>query len=539
MSDFNLEILDLDLGEGVLRQTYDIWSFDGENEQSFEYFYLTNKNIILATEKTKMFGKSEPVIRKIPLNTIEKVEQVNDKEYGNGLKLYYKNNKADLFELCDVSKKDYQKWVTAIRDAVFNVMDMSSETIVAYRQVFEETVEEKTTNPAEPYNEPKISQEENSVVAGVATVINGFKSAIDVAKQNLTTNIATEAKTKFCPVCGEKQQPDFKFCNNCGSELVHLCHGESNTEQECKKEQSNPHESNIQKCPNCGEVLNSFTVVCPSCGYELRDFSASVQKLYEKLNSVSSIDEKAMLIRNYPVPNTKEDILEFMILASTNVNGNIDKSIFDAWISKIEQTYNKAKIMLQNDSCFQQIEDIYKKTKINIAKGKITQTTNIAGKIAVAFYKAMPNPIFAIVTVALIILNVIHLINGQFAGMNVIFTAVILGVTYKLTEKKQSATKENAPANNKQSNYTVTEVKIPFSVVGGTSENYIKVEQLFLNAGFSNVKTVPLNDLTFGIKNKVGEVDDIIIDGKEISAYIKRKFNSNVPVIITYHSLRK
>ena len=117
--------------------------------------------------------------------------------------------------------------------------------------------------------------------------------------------------------------------------------------------------------------------------------------------------------------------------------------------------------------------------------------------------------------------------------------AVILGVTYKLTEKKQSTTKENAPSNNKQSNYTVTEVKIPFSVVGGTSENYIKVEQLFLNAGFSNVKTVPLNDLTFGIKNKVGEVDDIIIDGKEISAYIKRKFNSNVPVVITYHSLRK
>ena len=358
-------------------------------------------------------------------------------------------------------------------------------------------------------------------------------------KQNFAENSDADLNTKFCSNCGEKHQADFKFCNNCGSELVELCPDESTAKQENKKEQSKPHKSDIQKCPSCGEILNSFIATCPSCGYELRDFSVSVQKLYEKLESVSSVNEKAMLIRNYPVPNTKEDILEFMILASANVKGNMDKSIFDAWISKIEQTYNKAKLVLQNDSCFQQIEEIYKKTQINIAKGKITQTTNLAGKAAVAFYKAMPNPVFAVVTVALIILNIIQLINGQFAGMNVIITAIILGVTYKLTVKKEDTTKENITSNNEQPNSSTTEVKIPFSVVGGTSENYIKVEQLFLNAGFSNVKTIPLDDLTFGIKNKVGEVDDILIDGKEISSYFRRKFNSNVPVVITYHSLRK
>lgn len=336
----------------------------------------------------------------------------------------------------------------------------------------------------------------------------------------------------FCTNCGKLIPDGANFCDGCGASCVV-------SDKEERK-------GDVYKCPNCGEPLKSFVAVCPSCNYELRDFSASVQKLYEKLEVVVSIDEKAMLIRNYPVPNTKEDILEFMILASSNINGETHKNLFDAWVSKFEQTYNKAKMVLKNDYCYEQIEEIYKKTKINIAKGRTSHIINSIKKTSLALYKIMPNSVFAIVTIGLIILNIIHLINGSFAGINIIFTAMILGVTYSITEKKHKTTNKNVVSTDKNNGFAnqplkseKAEVKIPFSLVGGTTENYIKVEQLFIGAGFTNVKVVPLDDLTFGIKNKVGEVDDIIIDGKEISAYFRRKFNSDVPVVITYHSIRK
>ena len=44
------------------------------------------------------------------------------------------------------------------------------------------------------------------------------------------------------------------------------------------------------KCPNCGEVLESFLTVCPSCGYEIRDAksSTSVRELAQKLENISA-----------------------------------------------------------------------------------------------------------------------------------------------------------------------------------------------------------------------------------------------------------
>ncbi len=83
--------------------------------------------------------------------------------------------------------------------------------------------------------------------------------------------------------------------------------------------------------------------------------------------------EKASLIINFSIPNTKEDIMEFMILAASNIN--VKKVVHDdvtkAWITKLDQVYQKAKISMSGHPDFPQIENIYKQKKQELKNRKV------------------------------------------------------------------------------------------------------------------------------------------------------------------------
>lgn len=99
-------------------------------------------------------------------------------------------------------------------------------------------------------------------------------------------------------------------------------------------------------CPNCGAQVQAMTLRC-DCGYEFTNAKAvsSVNLLYEKLNSVTLTAEeektvkaaiaapamerlrkkmltekKISIISTYPVPNTKEDLLEFLSISVSEAN---------------------------------------------------------------------------------------------------------------------------------------------------------------------------------------------------------------------------
>ena len=92
-------------------------------------------------------------------------------------------------------------------------------------------------------------------------------------------------------------------------------------------------------CPNCGKQVNSMTLKC-DCGYEFTNNAvrSSVQILADKIERISSkpysskeldpydkfkednqkTKEIVDAITIYPVPNTKEDIIEFCAMAISN-----------------------------------------------------------------------------------------------------------------------------------------------------------------------------------------------------------------------------
>ena len=107
-------------------------------------------------------------------------------------------------------------------------------------------------------------------------------------------------------------------------------------------------------------------------------------------NEVSETDlKKISLIRSYVIPNTKEDMFEFLILASSNINlqryndfdsiTESEKAVSDAWQAKFEQAYEKAKLSFGNTPEFKKIQVIYEKKNGEITKSKKKRTYSVIG----------------------------------------------------------------------------------------------------------------------------------------------------------------
>ena len=160
----------------------------------------------------------------------------------------------------------------------------------------------------------------------------------------------------YCNNCGNKVSADSKFCSSCGSQVSNKIKISSDSKR------INLFDGRIHKCPNCGSHLNAFEHKCKDCGYELRGSNVAnvVKEFADKISATKSIEKKNELISNFYIPNTKEDIYEFFILATSNLT--TDFNCEEAWKAKLDQAYHKAKISFGNTSEFEYINKLYNKT---------------------------------------------------------------------------------------------------------------------------------------------------------------------------------
>ena len=174
----------------------------------------------------------------------------------------------------------------------------------------------------------------------------------------------------------------------------------------------------IKKCPACGAMIESFTTKCKECGYEFKNVeeNATIHKLFALLNEVqenelikannaldkqtnkkssaldvvsvfnisnlfaeanleeATFNRKKFIIQNFPIPNAKEDILEFLTLAVPLAKKpsfwsyDMDaKQMYPVWRAKCEQIIMKAKFSMQEDKqTFEMIKEYAKELKIKM-----------------------------------------------------------------------------------------------------------------------------------------------------------------------------
>lgn len=188
----------------------------------------------------------------------------------------------------------------------------------------------------------------------------------------------------FCVHCGKELTAGARFCANCGTSVV-----AEQTQSKIENQQKTVYDGRIYKCPNCGEQLDSFTATCPVCGYELRGTQATscVHELSQKLERTDSLEKKIELISNFYIPNTKEDIYEFFILAYSNITAGAYG--IDAWTVKLEQAYLKAKLAFNEGEDFKYIQELYDKINKETTKKKLFKSKSFKATIVLSIGLAM------------------------------------------------------------------------------------------------------------------------------------------------------
>jgi len=124
----------------------------------------------------------------------------------------------------------------------------------------------------------------------------------------------------------------------------------------------------MHKCPSCGGDLKSFALKCSLCGHELStaQVPSPVQGLVDRLTELSSeLDmpqaRQAEAIRNWPIPVSTADLLEFTTFAGSNAMVGVGSAsvLSDAWRAKALEAVAKGRIAFkEGDKGFDAIRDL-------------------------------------------------------------------------------------------------------------------------------------------------------------------------------------
>ena len=164
----------------------------------------------------------------------------------------------------------------------------------------------------------------------------------------------------FCSSCGKEVVEGANFCASCGKPVA----GAAAPSAETKPRTATV--GQVKKCPSCGSPIESFQGRCPSCGHELNaaEVAGSVKAFAEEYQRLQANgNDTDTLVQTFPIPNNREDLLEFTIMAGAYLSSFIEdtpgfglydeygsyRRYYGAWIRKMSEVHLKAQIILADD----------------------------------------------------------------------------------------------------------------------------------------------------------------------------------------------
>ena len=418
--------LQLDFDEGIILES-DEAMWQSRDDFELTKLTLTNKNLYCAYEKSNgLFKKATEDVAILSLSDIKVINgqaMVQQMKYEGSwcLQIQFRQG-VEYFSFSSSPKKVIPQWIAEINNIVVGPTQVNVEQPIEHK---------KKTNPFGGFAgiaanlknaADSAAQVVTSTVKQASESINHSPVSVEEPTYSPAPEVVSPAEpqhqgAKFCSNCGTPINAGAKFCHGCGTPI-----GASNvptpppvtqtvpppvpsfTEQEQPKRTERRQQEfvgTVLKCPNCGAIIGETTAVCPDCGIRITGRSAvtSVQSFKEQLMAIEGTRKKGLggvfgvytapdpadtkklsLIRNFPIPNSVDDIMEFMFLAVANIDvalskntamnkwnntqqvetgATISRTISNAWVAKMQQVYQKAEIMFPNDPAFPGIQKIY------------------------------------------------------------------------------------------------------------------------------------------------------------------------------------
>ena len=379
------------------------------------------------------------------VNGKAQILKVDNDDYGLGLQILFNDGHRELFVFYDDKNDNLlDQWYTSLICIVSGEEIPQKSTAPKIKKVKESSAGAVLfAGVKEAFDLVKQSVadviEQRDVSEEIDELADEESTPVPVVPQAIEEKIAA-----FCSNCGTKLNDGAKFCHGCGSAVgvpntplpivqstvatapvvdvpkavssaatisvevppVETPSVEPPPVEQQKRtfgERRQEYIGTVYKCPHCGAVITQTTVVCPDCGNKITGRAAvsSVQDFKEQLMEIEKsrigglggailsasimVDpadkKKLALIQNFPIPNSIDDILEFMMLAFANIDvglskntalnkwnkvassmessSSIKRSISNAWVSKMQQAYQKAELLFPNDPAFSGIQRVY------------------------------------------------------------------------------------------------------------------------------------------------------------------------------------
>jgi hypothetical protein len=135
----------------------------------------------------------------------------------------------------------------------------------------------------------------------------------------------------------------------------------------------------VRKCPMCGAMIPALSGACPECGYEFSGLESNLssrqladklvqesEKWDDKIKELTSSDsdkewkcskEKeealSLIVRQFPIPNTKIDLFELITLAQTNfLSKQTNYHLAESYMAKYREALYKANHLFPKDDIF-------------------------------------------------------------------------------------------------------------------------------------------------------------------------------------------
>ncbi len=141
----------------------------------------------------------------------------------------------------------------------------------------------------------------------------------------------------------------------------------------------------IKKCPNCGEPYRPGMGKCPSCNHLFQNIESntSAQKLSEGIQRILNEDETLLqvlsdrkrekmerFIADFPIPNSKDDMLEFILCLDSKRKMQDSNHLQKAYGAKYKEIVKKAQIIFPDDKQIEKAIDITSGFSLKILTGE-------------------------------------------------------------------------------------------------------------------------------------------------------------------------